>query len=227
MKHPLVILEGVSKNYVEGQQRHVVYDNFCAQFISSERVALLGRSGCGKTTLLNLVSGIDLPDSGKIIINGTIISDLSETERTLFRRQHIGFIFQFFNLIPTLTVLENLLLPLDLLGKNLQKGKRRALSLLNDVGLKDRINSFPENLSGGEQQRIAIVRALIHEPILILADEPTGNLDSETSRQVLDLLDNMMQQNESTLIMVTHTSEAAAIADRVLSIRGSQLHPTP
>jgi len=149
-----------------------------------ELVALLGRSGCGKSTLLNLLGGIDLPDAGSIRIDGQIITSMNEVERTRFRRRHIGLVFQFFNLIPTLTVEENLLLPLELNGSIISKQRDQALELLDNVGLGDRRNSFPERLSGGEQQRLAIVRALIHRPSLLLADEPTGNLDAATGEQM-------------------------------------------
>ncbi len=201
----------------------MVYRNLNAQFAVAERVALLGRSGCGKTTLLNLVSGIDLPDAGSINIKGQDITALNETDRTLFRRENIGFIFQFFNLIPTLTVLENLLLPLELTQKNTIQGKQYALDLLREVGLSHRAGSFPEALSGGEQQRVAIVRALVHEPALILADEPTGNLDSETSEQILSLLDSLLKKTQASLLMVTHSTESASITDRVLTIQDGQL----
>ncbi len=189
----------------------------------SERVALFGRSGCGKTTLLNLLSGIDLPDSGSITVNGHDITAMNETQRTLFRRDHIGFIFQFFNLVPTLSVLENILLPLELANKKTQQGKEYALSLLDEVSLSHRLDSYPETLSGGEQQRIAIVRALIHEPVLILADEPTGNLDAETSEKILALLDSMLNKTKATLIVVTHSKETARITDRVLTIKNGKL----
>jgi len=220
---PLITLRDIKKSYQEAGQQHIVYQNLNAQFQAAERVALLGRSGCGKTTLLNLVSGIDLPDAGTIQINGEDITALNETERTLFRRKNIGFIFQFFNLIPTLTVLENLLLPLELLQKHTPESKQYALDLLHEVGLIHRKDSFPESLSGGEQQRVAIVRALVHEPMLVLADEPTGNLDSETSEHILALLDSMLRKTNASLLMVTHSVETAAITDRMLSIHNGQL----
>ncbi|HFE37876.1 MAG TPA: ABC transporter ATP-binding protein [Gammaproteobacteria bacterium] len=222
-KEPLLVLRNVAKNYEEGGQQNIVYRNLNARFEVSERVALLGRSGCGKTTLLNLVSGIDLPDAGSIMIKGIDVTALDETERTLFRRENIGFIFQFFNLIPTLTVLENLLLPLELTEKNTPRGKEYALALLDEVGLAHRVNSFPETMSGGEQQRVAIVRALVHDPVLILADEPTGNLDSETSEHILSLLDAMLNKTRASLLMVTHSLETASITDRVLTVHDGQL----
>ena len=220
---PLVILDRVEKNYFDGEQQNTIYHDLTAQFLRSERVALFGRSGCGKTTLLNLLSGIDLPDSGSITVNGHDITAMNETQRTLFRRDHIGFIFQFFNLVPTLSVLENILLPLELANKKTQQGKEYALSLLDEVSLSHRLDSYPETLSGGEQQRIAIVRALIHEPVLILADEPTGNLDAETSEKILALLDSMLNKTKATLIVVTHSKETARITDRVLTIKNGKL----
>jgi putative ABC transport system ATP-binding protein len=179
---------------------------------------LVGKSGSGKSTLLNLVSGIDTPDTGEVIVAGQTITRLSERERTLFRRQKIGFIFQFFNLVATLTVLENLLLPLELNGRTAARDRRHALDLLDRVGLADRQSTFPDRLSGGEQQRIAVARALVHDPVLVLADEPTGNLDTETGRIVLDLIDTLTRQAGKNLLMVTHSPEVIGLADRVFRI---------
>jgi putative ABC transport system ATP-binding protein len=184
----------------------------------------LGRSGSGKSTFLNLLSGIDPPDSGKIIINGTEITALSEQDRTLFRRHHIGFVFQSYNLIPTLTVAENLLLPLELIKRLTRKDRDDVAELLEKLKLSDRLDSYPDRLSGGEQQRVAIARALIHDPDVILADEPTGNLDLDTAGQVLELLDILVKKAGKTLIMATHSQEVIGKADRVLSIRNQSLH---
>lgn len=178
----------------------------------------MGQSGSGKSTLLNLLGGIDLPDAGQIRIDGRPLTDLSEVERTRFRRRHIGFVFQFFNLIPTLTAGENLLLPLELNGLASADRRDRALELLDQVGLGNRRHSFPERLSGGEQQRLAIVRALVHDPLLLLADEPTGNLDTATGERILDLLLTLHQQAATTIVMVTHSREVAARADRILTL---------
>ncbi len=188
---------------------------------SGERVAVLGPSGSGKSTLLNLVSGIDLADEGTVRVGGTELSQLDERERTLFRRKHVGFVFQFFNLLPTLTVLENLLLPLELAGATGEETRARAL--LDAVGLSDREGSFPDRLSGGEQQRIAIARALVHEPSLLLADEPTGNLDAETGDRVVRLLDDLVVEAGATLLVVTHSRELAARMDRVLRVEHGEL----
>ena len=219
----LVRLQRLTKTYPEGDRKRAVLRDLCAEFGQGEFIALVGRSGSGKSTLLNLISGIDLPTSGEVIIGGTELTRLSERERTLFRRARIGFVFQFFNLIPTLTVLENLLLPLELKGIAAKAGKVRAESLLDQIGLADRSDSYPDRLSGGEQQRVAIARALIHEPQLLLADEPTGNLDVETGAQIMQILGDMVRQAGMTLLLVTHSRELAASADRVLTLTGGRL----
>ena len=166
----------LSKIFDEGESQRIVFRELNASILRGEFVVLLGRSGSGKSTLLNLISGIDLPTEGEVLIGGQNLTTMTEQKRTLFRRDNIGFVFQFYNLIPTLTVIENLLLPLEL-KKNIEAGsKKHALQILEQVSLADRANSYPDRLSGGEQQRIAICRALIHKPLLLLADEPTGNL---------------------------------------------------
>jgi putative ABC transport system ATP-binding protein len=190
---------------------------------AGERVAILGPSGSGKSTLLNLVSGIDLPDEGTVRIGGTDLTALSEHERTLFRRHHVGFVFQFYNLLPTLTVLENLLLPVELKGAVEPRDEARARELLERVGLADRSDAFPDRLSGGEQQRVAVARALVHEPTLVLADEPTGNLDEDTGQRVADLLDELVRAHGRTLVVVTHSRELAARMDRVLRMSHGRL----
>jgi putative ABC transport system ATP-binding protein len=188
-----------------------------------EFIAILGKSGSGKSTLLNLISGIDLVDEGSIWIDQQQLTSMSELQRTLFRREKIGFIFQFFNLIPTLTSLENVSLPLELNGMSPTKAKTHAVELLEAVGLLDRQSTFPENLSGGEQQRIAIARALVHNPILVLADEPTGNLDEENGNQILALLDQLTRKSGKNLIMVTHNQDIAAFADRTFYLKEGKL----
>jgi putative ABC transport system ATP-binding protein len=201
----------------------LVLQNANAAFARGEFVAIVGKSGTGKSTLLNLISGIDRADNGAIWLNGQNLTALDERQRTLFRRDNIGFVFQFFNLIPTLTVGENVALPIELNGVSAKEARRRVESLLDAVGLLDRWETFPDRLSGGEQQRVAIARALVHDPLLVLADEPTGNLDEETGQQVLALLDRLTRQAGKNLIMVTHSTEAAAHADRVLCLRDGQL----
>ncbi len=220
---PFIRLIALSKAYQEGDRRRVVLEDASAEFARGEFVALLGRSGSGKSTLLNLVSGIDRPDAGRIWMGGQELTALSERERTLFRRRNIGFIFQFFNLIPTLSVLENVTLPLELGGSSSKEARCAAEPLLAAVGLLDRAATFPDKLSGGEQQRVAIARALIHDPLLVLADEPTGNLDEGTGGSVLALLDRLTRQAGKNLLMVTHSPESAARADRVFHLLAGKL----
>jgi putative ABC transport system ATP-binding protein len=216
-------LKDLSKSYQEGEHTRVVLRNVNATFARGELVAILGKSGTGKSTLLNLISGIDRADSGAIWLNGQNLTALDEGQRTLFRRHNIGFVFQFFNLIPTLTVWENVVLPLELKGSTNGQVRHRTELLLDAVGLLDRQQTFPDRLSGGEQQRVAIARALVHDPLLVLADEPTGNIDEETGQQVLALLDRLTRQADKNLILVTHSPDAAAYADRVLYLRDGQL----
>lgn len=219
----LVSTKNLFKSYKEGAKERQILAKINLEIMPGELVVLLGRSGSGKSTLLNIISGIDQPSSGEVIINGTDITKLNEEQRTLFRRNNIGFVFQLFNLIPTLTVHENILLPLELTGK-LKKGHRGHVEkLLNTLGLTDRIHSFPDMLSGGEQQRVAILRALIHQPLLLLADEPTGNLDTETSKQVMGLLSALVRKEKKTMILVTHNEEFIRLADRVFVIRDGQI----
>lgn len=215
--------ENLSKSYQEGDRTRVVLQNAHAEFGHGEFVAILGRSGSGKSTLLNLISGIDRIDAGRIWLDDQDLTALDDRQRTLFRRRNIGFIFQFFNLIPTLTVLENVTLPLELNGVKQREARGRAEPLLDAVGLLDRTATFPDRLSGGEQQRVAIARALVHDPLLVLADEPTGNLDEETGQQILALLDRLTRQAGKNLIMVTHSVEAASYADRILQLKDGNL----
>lgn len=220
---PLIELRSLTKTYEEGGRQRMVLCDASAAIERGEFVVLVGRSGSGKSTLLNLLSGIDLPTSGEVVIDGVSISRLSERERTLFRRDRIGFVFQFFNLIPTLTVEENLLLPLELKGKVDPEQRRAALALLDEVGLGDRRDTYPDRLSGGEQQRVAVARALSHDPLLVLADEPTGNLDLETGLQVLEILDRLTRQAGKTMVMVTHSPEVIGLADRVFRVEECRL----
>ena len=217
----LVRFDRVTKDYPEGSlTRHVLREADLA-VEEGTFVAIRGRSGSGKSTVLNLVAGIDRPTTGEIYVNETCITRLSPRDRTLFRRDHMGFVFQFFNLIPTLTVLENVLLPAELGGD--QAARSRAGNLLERVGLADRHDTFPDRLSGGEQQRVAIARALVRDPPLVLADEPTGNLDDVTGVAVMDLLDAMTRKAGKTLLLVTHSREVAALADRVFTIEDAHL----
>ncbi len=205
------------------EQARVVLTDVHATVQRGELAVLLGPSGSGKSTLLNLISGVDLPTSGNVVIDSTNLTALTEKKRTLFRRKHIGLVFQFFNLIATLTVEENLLLPLSLNGITGKEAKERAMDLLASVGLADRAGSFPDRLSGGEQQRVAIARALSHDPLLVLADEPTGNLDAETGHQIMSLLEQLVRKRGKTAIVVTHRTDVARLADRVFTIREGSL----
>ena len=213
----------LTKSYNEGDITRVVLQNAHAEFQSGEITAILGKSGSGKSTLLNLISGIDAPDSGQIWVKGQDLTTLSERDRTLFRRSQIGFVFQFFNLIPTLTVGENISLPLELNRMPRPQVYKKAREVLDAVGLLERWETFPEKLSGGEQQRVALARALVHDPLLILADEPTGNLDEETGAQMMALLARLIREQNGTLLMVTHNPEAVLHADRVLRLSHGQL----
>ena len=216
-------IRNLKKGYTEGGNERVVFENLHLDIRRGECISLLGRSGSGKSTLLNLISGIDLPDTGSIHVDNQIINGLSESKRTQFRRRDMGFIFQFFNLINTLTVEENVFLPLALNGLDDELHRQHAVNLLHHVGLEDRLRSFPERLSGGEQQRLAVVRALVHQPSIILADEPTGNLDADTGLRVLKLLLKLACENETTVIIVTHSEEIAAYADRKLLLQAGRL----
>ena len=220
---PLVELRSVTKVYHEGETERPVLRGIDVSVTRGEFLALLGRSGSGKSTLLNVVSGIDAPTAGEVWVDGTAMARLSDAERTRFRRHHIGFVFQFFNLIPTLTVVENLLLPLEMIGRTGAVARADAEALLAEVGLADRGRAFPDRLSGGEQQRVAVARALVHDPELILADEPTGNLDAETAAVVLDLLDRLVRELGKTVVMATHSREVIGVADRVFAIQHGRL----
>ena len=220
----LVRLDRLSKSYSEAGQSRIVLNQVNQEFYAGEFVCVLGKSGSGKSTLLNLISGIDAPTSGHVFIREgdqeIDLTRLNEHQRTLFRRRHIGIIFQFFNLIPTLTVWENVILPLELThsSESQRDGRNRAETLLEQVGLSERLNTYPDRLSGGEQQRVAIARALVHNPLMLLADEPTGNLDTEIGATVLSLLLEMIRDTGKLLLMATHAPEIANHADRVLHI---------
>lgn len=220
---PTVRIESLTKIYDESKTQRAVLNKLDITFEAGKFSVLLGRSGSGKSTLLNLISGIDLPTEGDIWIADVNITQLSERERTLLRRKHIGFIFQFFNLIPTLTAGENISLPIELAGGNESQARQRALDLLERVGLEDRFDDYPDQLSGGEQQRIAIARALAHDPVLIVADEPTGNLDEETAEAVLKLLLDLVREVGKTLIIATHSLEIVPYADHVFRMKDGQL----
>ncbi len=218
-----VEIRDLHKTYSEGDRTLQVLDGVSLDIRQGEFLALLGASGSGKSTLLNLLSGIDKPDRGSIVIEGRDITTLSDTRLTLFRRERIGIVFQFFNLIPTLTVLENITLPKELGGARRQNVEPRAIELLRQVGLESRADTYPDKLSGGEQQRVAIARALLHEPAIVFADEPTGNLDEDTGAQILQLLLRLTCGAGKTLIMATHNPEIGKSADRVCRIHDGGL----
>ena len=216
-------VRNVTRSFREGERRNEVLKGLDLAVGAGETIALRGRSGSGKSTLLNLISGIDLPDTGEVIVAGQSITSMPERERTLFRRRHIGFVYQAFNLVPTLSVGDNVRLVLELNDIGGREADERLADLLQRVGLADRIDSYPDILSGGEQQRVAIARALCHDPAVVLADEPTGNLDDETASGVLDLLDQLVRQAGGTMIIATHSSTVAGICDRVIELHNGLL----
>jgi putative ABC transport system ATP-binding protein len=219
-------IDDLSRSFHEGERVRVVLDHANAQIAAGEVVAIIGRSGSGKSTLLNLISGIDRPDGGTIEFAGRTVSALGEPERTLFRRKHVGFVYQLFNLLPTLDVEENVRLVLELNGVRGAAARVRSRAALAEVGLGDRLNSAIDVLSGGEQQRVAIARALVHEPALLLADEPTGNLDGDSARAIVPLLRSLAQRRSAALVIATHDPALARVADRVLELLDGRLQPS-
>ena len=216
-------LIGIRKTY----GAHVVLEECDLDIQPGEFVVVVGRSGSGKSTLLNLIGGLDRPTDGVVELLGQSLAGLSEDELSRVRCRRLGFVFQFFNLIPTLTVAENVRLPMALNGATRAEGVGRADSLLEELGLGGCGSRFPEELSGGEQQRVAIARALSHRPNIVLADEPTGNLDLETAEEVLALLEQTCRRHKATLIMATHSREVLGTADRVFTIRAAHIHEEP
>ena len=211
----------LSKTYGTGETQVKALDNVSLSVESGEFVAIIGPSGSGKSTLLHILGGVDVPTSGSVVINGVDISNLDETALAIFRRRQIGLIYQFYNLIPILTVKENLTLPLLLDGR--KPDERVVDDLLKTLGLTERVNHLPNQLSGGQQQRVSIGRALINNPALMLADEPTGNLDSENSREIVSLLRKFNKENNQTVIIMTHDERIAMSADRVISIEDGKI----
>jgi len=222
MTTPIIQFIDVYKSYQSGSQLVTALEAVNLSLDAGDFVTIMGPSGGGKTTLLNLLAGLDLPDKGQIILNGRKVSDFSDHELTLLRRNEIGFVFQFFNLMPTLTVMENVELPL-LLAHSSRTDSERIKTLLDYVGLWHRANSFPAELSGGEMQRVAIARALVHQPVILLADEPTGNLDSENGLKIIGLMRKAATDFKTTVVMVTHNPQVAAIGNRHFEIRDGKL----
>lgn len=224
-RNGLICLSRVTKKYDEAGAERVILNDVSLNLAFGEFVVLLGKSGTGKSTLLNLIGGIDVPTTGDVSVNGCSITKMNDHDRTVFRREHIGFVFQAFNLIPMLSVWENVVIPVEL-SADIQKrkiGNERARDLLDQVGLSNRLKAYPDRLSGGEQQRVAIARALANDPLVVLADEPTGNLDDETGKIVLDLLDRLTRKAGKNLVMVTHSMEVVGIADRVLHLKEGKI----
>ncbi len=213
----MIQLTDVTRSYGTGSAVRAL-NNISLHIGPAERVAVMGPSGSGKSTLLNLVCGLDEPTSGSVKVEGVELSGLTDDARTRLRREKIGMIFQTFNLLPTLTALENVALPLRLQGLSKKEAEERATEMLNRVGLTSRTIHRPDELSGGERQRVAIARALIFRPPLLLGDEPTGNLDSTTGAEILRLLDDLQQEYQSTLLMVTHNAEAAGYCNRIITL---------
>lgn len=218
----IVRVQHLTKTFESRGQSLTVLDDVSFDIQKGENVAIVGPSGSGKTTLLGLCAGLDTPTSGSIELAGSDITTLDEDEKAAVRNKHVGFIFQNFQLLPTLTALENVMIPLELQGRT-KGAKTRAVDLLTRVGLGDRQDHYPSQLSGGEQQRVSLARAFSNTPDILFADEPTGNLDSETGAIVEDLLLELNREQGTTLIIVTHDADLAARADRILSLKGGHL----
>lgn len=219
----MIELKSVSKIYGEGEVSVVALEGVSLAIPEGQFCAIVGPSGSGKSTLLHLIGGLDYPTQGEVLLDGLDTSRMNDNDLTLFRRRRIGFVFQFFNLLPTLTAVENVALPAMLDGKPLKEVMARSLGLLERVGLNKRSNHKPDELSGGEMQRVAIARALIADPPILLADEPTGNLDSSSSQEVLKFLRDCVDSLKKTVVLVTHDREAAAVADRQITLRDGHI----
>jgi putative ABC transport system ATP-binding protein len=215
---PLIVVDNVAKEYTRGSERIAVLRGVHLEIAAADFVALIGPSGSGKTTLLNLIAGLDQPTTGRVLFDDVEISKLDETRLARWRTNAVGFVFQFFHLIPVLTAYENVELPLLLLNMSSRRRREHVLMVLDLVGLSHRLHHRPGQLSGGEQQRVGIARALVTDPKLVVADEPTGDLDSAKSQEILDLLQSLQQGLKKTILLVTHDPIAAARARRVLRI---------
>lgn len=223
----MIRLINVHKHYQQGRNKITALAGLSLDIQKGEFAAVMGPSGSGKSTLLHLIGGLDRPTEGQVLVDGRIISQMADDEVTLFRRTRIGFVFQFFNLLPTLAAVENVMLPLILDGRSSAESNLRAKTLLERVGLEGRRDHLPEELSGGEMQRLAIARALAFNPPILLADEPTGNLDSKNSAAVLELLRQINTEQRCTVVMVTHNQEAAGYGDRIVHLRDGVIEEVP
>jgi putative ABC transport system ATP-binding protein len=220
---PIVRVDGVHKYFRRGSEQIDVLNDLHLEVAAGEFLALMGPSGSGKTTLLNLIAGLDRPSAGTISVGGARISDLSESQLAHWRTRHVGFIFQFYHLLPVLTAYENVELPLLLLPLSARQRRQQVQTALDLVGLSDRLKHRPGQLSGGQQQRVGIARAIVTDPTLIVADEPTGDLDSKSAREILDLLGELQKSLQKTILMVTHDPRAAERAQRVLHLDKGRL----
>lgn len=217
----MIKVQQITKEFVSAQRNLRVLDSVRFEIKKGESAAIIGPSGSGKTTLLGIMAGLDEPTSGNILLGDTPIHQLNEEDRAVFRNKHIGFVFQNFQLISTLTAIENVMVPAELLGDSLAYTK--AADLLEQVGLAERIDHYPSQLSGGEQQRVALARAFITQPMVLFADEPTGNLDAENSQNIEDLMFRLNKEYQTTLVIVTHDSDLADQCDRVVSLKGGSV----
>lgn len=226
-KSAIVLLRDVAKSYTRGNQIIRVLDNISLDIVAGEFLALMGPSGSGKSTLLNLIAGIDKVDAGQIIAGGVDITTLAETELAAWRSAHVGFIFQFYNLIPVLTAFENVELPLLLCGLSRRSRREHVETVLSLVNLADRMDHYPSELSGGQQQRVAIARAMVADPTILVADEPTGDLDRQSAREILALMASLVTDFNKTVIMVTHDPKAAETAHRIIHLEKGLLVTDP
>lgn len=216
-------VNNLTRQFKSGSKDLTVVDHISFSIEEGTSCAIVGPSGSGKTTLLGLCAGLDRPTSGNVVLNGIDIAPLNEDERATVRNEHVGFVFQSFQLVPTLTAIENVMVPLELRGQATKDVRKRALNLLEEVGLGDRHHHYPTQLSGGEQQRVAIARAFINEPKILFADEPTGNLDTETGTHIESLIFNLNKQEGTTLVLVTHDLELASRCERIIRLKNGQV----
>jgi putative ABC transport system ATP-binding protein len=224
---PIVRVQHVSRNFKRGSETVEVLNDLCLDVTPGEYLGLMGPSGSGKTTLLNLIAGLDKPNTGEVWVGDGLVSAMTEAQLARWRTRHVGFIFQFYHLLPVLSALENVELPLLLLPLSARQRHQQVTTALGLVGLLDRQRHLPGQLSGGQQQRVGIARAIVTDPILIVADEPTGDLDARSAREILDLLDELRSSLHKTIVLVTHDPRAAERADRVLHLDKGRLVDEP